>query len=217
MLRNRLLAVLLFGLLLISSSAFAETITKTFSHKLLVGQPSQTWEHRIDLPDSAMINEKRFIARDLDIRMGKLVIVKEEFTPNYYYIKVKLAKHTEIFMKGFITIKLEIGDKPLVANTDAPTNLRLSSVAATLKPGFKWTTKNRYAAISLYDLDTQKTVWERISVNTGIKIFDEPFFLEQHRYIWSVKVSDKSGRYSKPVEASFKIVTQDGIVIAIPD
>lgn len=214
---NKLLSVLLVPLFLFASSLSAETITKTFSHRLLVGEQSKTWEHRIDLPDDAVMAQKRFITRELDLRMGKLVVESEVFTPMFYYVKVKLAKHVEMGAAGQITIKLNIGKKPIESDVSAPTNLKLSDVGATLKPIFTWKTEARYAAISLYDVDEQKTVWERVSTTTGFKAFDEPFYLKKHHYIWAVKVSDKSGRYSKPAQAAFKIITQDGVVIAVPE
>ena len=99
----------------------------------------------------------------------------------------------------------------------APTNLKLSEVGAALKPIFTWKTDARYAAISLYDVTEQKTIWERISTTTGYKGFDEGFLKKDHHYIWAVKVSNKNGKWSKPAKAAFRIEQVDGIVVTIPE
>ena len=217
--RLTVLTVLLIGVLLCPLTAQAETIEKEYFHQLKVGEESRNWEHKIDLTDEMMYNGQVFVARELDLRMGKLVVVHEELTPMYYYVKVRLPKpHPSIPMAGKIKIKLTVADNQAnVKAPPAPTKLELSKVGAALKPIFTWKTEARYAAITLYDTTTNQTVWERISTTTGYQGFDEGYLEKGHRYLWAVKVSDKYGKWSQAAQAAFKIDLVDGIVVAIPE
>jgi hypothetical protein len=214
--------VLVLTLALVTLCAFspafaAETITQTFFHQLKVNTPAQSWEHRIDLPESAAMKGQFFVARRLDLRMGKLVIERELFTPTFYYVKVRLPKHFSEPKAGSLKVDLDIDHKPNLTPAPAhPEALALSDVGAARKPVFTWKSPARYAAVTLYDLDTNQTVWERVSTWPGSVAFDEGF-LPLHRYRWAVKVSGENGRWSKEVQAGFKIVEQNGIVVAIPE
>jgi hypothetical protein len=153
------------------------------------------------------------------LREGKLVIEHEELTQLYYYVKVRLAKpHESVPMAGKIKIKLTVADHPTcVMPPDAPTQLSLSEVGAALKPIFTWKSKSRYAAITLFDMTEQQTVWERISTTQNYKGFDEGYLKKGHSYIWAVKVSDKHAVYSQATQAAFTIKEVDGIVVAVPE
>lgn len=195
----------------------AQTIEKDFFHQLKVGEQPQSWEHRIDLPEEAAMQGRAFVERSLDLRMGKLVIECELLTPMFYYVKVRLPKHPEVPMAGSLKIELKIGDIISNKSPHAPAQLALSEYGATLKPIFTWKTTARYAAISLYDVTQQKTVWERVSTTCGYIGFDEGWLKKDHRYRWAVKVSEANGRYSSEVMSGFKIEEQNGVVIAIPE
>ena len=209
--------ILMVGcLLLVAQVAAAETLTKTFFHQLLVTDPATSFEHRIDLPEEAAMAGKYFIKRSLDLRMGKLVVEREEFTPQYYYVKVRLPKLVGQPMAGQIKIDLEIGTPVTAPAVEAPTKLKLFEHAAALKPVFTWTTKERYAMVTLYDLDEQKTVWERVSTLPGYIGFDEGY-IAKHRYMWAVRVGNEYGKWSTEVQARFHIETQDGIVVAVEE
>jgi hypothetical protein len=196
-----------------------QTVEKEFFHQLKVGEPSQSWEHRIELSDEMMHTNQCFVARELDLREGRLVIEHEEFTPLYYFVKVRLAKpHPSVPMAGKIKIKLTVGNQSAaVTPPAAPTELKLSEVGAALKPIFTWKTKSRYAAVALFDLTTQQTVWERISTTQGFKAFDEGYLKKGHKYIWAVKVSDKFAVYSTSSQAAFRIEEVDGVVVTVPE
>ncbi|MBU1107809.1 MAG: hypothetical protein KKB51_14140 [Candidatus Riflebacteria bacterium] len=215
--RTKLALFLVLCFALTCLTAQAQTIEKTFFHQLKVGEQPQSWEHRIDLPEEAAMQGRVFVARSLDLRMGKLVIESELFTPTFYYVKVRLPKHPEVPMAGNLTVELKIGDVLSNVAPQAASQLALSEYGATLKPIFTWKTPARYAAITLYDLTEQNTVWERVSTTCGYIGFDEGWLKKDHRYRWAVKVSEVNGRYSPEVMAGFRIEEQNGVVIAIPD
>ncbi len=215
--RSKLVLFLALCFAVTCLTAQAQTVEKNFFHQLKVGEQPQSWEHRIDLPEEAAMQGKVFVARNLDLRMGKLVIERELFTPTFYYVKVRLPKHPDVPMAGNLKVELKIGDVISGNAPQAPTELALSPVGATLKPIFTWKTPARYAAISLYDLTEQKTVWERVSTLSGYIGFDEGWLKKDHRYRWAVKVSEANGRYSPEVSAGFRIEEQNGVVIAIPE
>ncbi|MEW6708444.1 MAG: hypothetical protein AB1403_01360 [Candidatus Riflebacteria bacterium] len=218
--RLSVFTVLMACLLVFSSAAQATQLyEKDFFHQLKVGEPSQSWEHRIDLTDEMMHKGQCFVARELDLREGKLVIEHEELTQLYYYVKVRLAKpHVSVPMAGKIKITLTVADHPSCpVPPGAPTNLALSEAGATLKPIFTWKTDARYAAITLFDATLQKTIWERISTTQGFKGFDEGMLTKGHHYIWAVKVSHKQAAWSWETQAGFRIEEVNGVVVAIPE
>ncbi|MBF0409128.1 MAG: hypothetical protein HQM10_17400 [Candidatus Riflebacteria bacterium] len=213
-----LMVVFLFALLSIGAASAEEMISQEFSHSLLVNQPSQSWEHRIDLPLQTEGQFKIFIKRKLSLD-GRLVIEREELTPTYYYVKVRLPKYIGEFAGGKLTVKLFMDKSPL--NTpplDAPENLKLMEGSAARHPDFIWKGAKKYSAITLYDVDTNQTIWERIILGYEGAGFDEPTYLDLHHYRWAVKQSDETGRWSNEAQAGFRIEEQsDGSVIAIPE
>lgn len=215
--RIRTILLLLVSMFIVSVAAQAETIEQNFFHQLIVGAQPQSFEHRIDLPETAAMKGQVFVGRNLDLRMGKLVIERELLTPTFYYVKVRLPKHVDVPMAGNLKVALEIGDVLSTATPEAPAKLALSSAGATLKPVFTWKTTCRYAAITLFDMTEQKTVWERVSTTCGYIGFDEGYLKKDHRYRWAVKVSDINGRFSTETVAGFRIEEQNGVVIAIPE
>lgn len=215
--RTKSILLLALGFVFTCLIVQAQTIENNFFHQLKVGEQPQSWEHRIDLPEEAAMLGHVFVERSLDLRMGKLVIECELFTPTFYYVKVRLPKHPEVPLAGNLKVELKIGDIISTKAPPAPTQLALSEYGATLKPIFTWKTTVRYAALSLYDLTEQKTVWERVATTGGYIGFDEGWLKKDHRYRWAVKVSEANGRYSSEAMAGFKIEEQNGAVIAIPE
>jgi hypothetical protein len=212
------LTIFAFVMLFACSAQAVEFYEKEFFHQLPVGTDAQSWEHKIDLTDEMMYKDQNFVAREIDLREGKLVVEHEELTSMYYYVKVRLPKHKDLPMAGKIKVKLTVADNPVCPfPPSAPTDLSLSKVGATLKPIFTWKTDERYAAITLYDVTDQKTVWERISTTQGYKAFDDGFLKTDHHYKWAVKVSNKYAAYSKEAMAGFRIEEVDGVVVAIPE
>jgi len=203
--RTKLVLFLALCFALACLTAQAETIENNFFHQLKIGEQPQSWEHRIDLPEAAAMQGRVFVSRNLDLRMGELVIECELFTPTFYYVKVRLPKHPEVPMAGNLKVELQIGEVLSNTTPKAPALLALSEVGATLKPIFTWKTPARYAAISLYDLTEQQTVWERVSTTCGYIGFDEGWLKKDHRYRWAVKVSEatrNSGEIS-PINVKF--------------
>ncbi|GAB4281569.1 MAG: hypothetical protein Kow0029_26760 [Candidatus Rifleibacteriota bacterium] len=218
--RYTVFALLMACLLVCSTGVKADELyEQEFFHQLKAGEPSQSWEHRIDLTDAMMQNGKAFVAREIDLREGKLVVEAEELTQLYYYVKVRLAKpHPSVPMAGKIKIQLTVADHGSCPfPPDPPANLALSPVGAALKPVFTWKTDAKYAKITLYDMTTQETVWERISTTKGYKAFDEGFLTKGHHYKWAVRVSYKQADYSNETVAAFRIDEVGGVVVAIPE
>ena len=203
--------------LLAPFAAAAATVSQTFDHQLLVNQPPQSWEHRIDLPDAQAFAGEIFVKRDLAID-GRLVIEREILTPTYYYVKVRLPKHPSEPMRGILKVTLDTAKNAPVTPVLAPvTDLKLITDAApVLRPVFAWKGDGRFAAVTLYDLDLNQTVMERVQVNHKAIQFTEGW-LQHHHYRWAVKQSDETGRYSKEVQAGFRIEKVNGVVVAIPE
>jgi hypothetical protein len=120
-------------------------------------------------------------------------------------------------MAGNLKVELLVGDVISDKKPEAPVSLVLSPVGATLKPIFTWKTNCRYAAVTLLDVTSQQTVWERVATKAGYIGFDEGYLKKDHHYRWAVKVSDVNGRYSGETLAGFKIVEQNGVVVAVPE
>lgn len=213
----RPLLVLALFVCLVPALAGAEILTHTFSHQALVADPAKDYEHRIDLPEAMAMQGKIFVKRDLDTRMGKLVVVTEEFTPMYYYIKVRLPKVVGQPMGGQIKIDLTVADQPIAPTLiPAPEKAHIFEHSAARKPVFVWESKTKYAAVTLFDVAAGKTIWERISTALPACAFDEGY-LPLGRYKWAVKQGDATGRWSTEVQKSFQIVNQNGIVVIIEE
>jgi hypothetical protein len=214
------IAVCCLFVLLAGATAQAEvaTLTKVFDHQLLVNSHPQSWEHRIDLPEAAAFTGRIFRTRRLQLE-GRLVIEAEELTPTYYYVKVRLPKHFQEPARGILTVTLTYGEPVTPPPAPAaPTDLKIAPISAARKPAFTWKAAPaaRYGAITLYDLDTNQTVWERVSVKPGVALFDEGY-LPLHRYLWAVKVSDEHGRWSTESRAAFRIMEKDGVVVIVEE
>lgn len=207
---------LLVGLVVIGTVVRAEEITKTFEHQLLVNSQPQSWEHRIDLPENLMAQGIYFQKRNLQV-VGKLVIEREVLTRTSYYIKVRLPKVFEEPKFGAVTVKLEANSlPPSTALVAAPTDLKLAEVTPALRPAITWKGAPRFAHVTLYDVDENATVLERVAVNHKFVAVDEGW-LKHHHYIWAVKLADEYGRTSSEVQFKFRIEKQNGIVVAVPE
>ncbi len=208
--------VVLVGLLLVGSVVRAEEITKTFEHQLLVNSNPQSWEHRIDLPENLMQQGIYFQKRNLQV-VGRLVIEQEVLTRTSYYIKVRLPKHFEEPMYGAVTVKIDANDlPPSTAAVAAPTDLKLAEVAPALRPVITWKGAPRFAHVTLYDVDENATVLERVAVNHKHVAVDEGW-LKHHHYIWAVRLADDYGKTSPEVMFKFRIEKQNGVVVTVPE
>ncbi|MFZ2959623.1 MAG: hypothetical protein WA705_22280 [Candidatus Ozemobacteraceae bacterium] len=210
----------LFMLVLLTAGVAraGETVTQEFKHNLIINQPAQSWEHRIDLPADCGNHGFIFVKRELQLD-GRLVIEREELTPTYYYVKVKLPKHLEEPVAGILVVKLSVDkQQALVPVLDAPTGLKLMEGCASRRPAFLWNGAKKYSVISLYDVNTNQTIWERVIVKHTGAAYDEPNYIELHHYKWAVMQSDETGRWSKETQAGFRVEQQpNGSVIAIPE
>lgn len=199
-----------------TGTACAETLTQTFKHVLIVNTPPQSFEHRIDLPDAAMQAGQVFNRRRLKLD-GRLVIEREELTRTWYYVKVRLPKHPAEPMMGELKVELDYGapiaPPPLLP---APTHLQVATISAALRPAFTWKGEGKYTAFTLYDLDADKTVMERVAVIHDYTQVSEGW-LEHHRYRWAVRQADETGRYGPEAQAAFRIAVVNGIVTIIPE
>ena len=202
--RNLILTVL-FIFAVFSCPVFGENLTQSFSHKLSIGEQSNTWEHRIDLPAAQNMRGRIFNGRTLSLD-GKLQIVAEELTPTYYYIKVRLVKATLWFAKGTVDVTLNIGDAP--ANypvLDSPSRLKIYGNNGL---SFYWEGTGDYSAISLLENNTAKTLWERVIVGKDTCDLSEVHLTVPNHYTWAVKQSDGTGRYSKEAQSRFRMEYQ---------
>ena len=209
-------AALVLGLLLVSSCVQAEVISQKFEHQLLVNSQPQSWEHRIDLPENMMQQGLYFLKRDLQV-VGRLVIEREVLTRTSYYIKVRLPKHYEEPMYGAVTVSVEASAQtPAGTPVAAPTEVKLFEVAPALRPVITWKGDTRFAHVTLYDLDENATVLERVTVNHKYASVVEGW-LKQHHYRWAIKLADDFGKTSKEVQVGFRIETQNGVVVVVPE
>jgi len=204
--RNTLHFLLLIVLCatLLPSAAWAETVSQVFEHKLGMNQAAQSWEHRIDLPDAMAQQGKSFFRRTLSLS-GKLVIEREELTATYYYIRVHLPK-AFFGSKGAVTVQLEaVENLPPCAPVARPTGLALAKNSDPTAPTFAWNGLGKYAAISLYDVTDNMTVFERIVVGVRSCAMDEGRLAIGHHFKWAVCESDECARYSPEAQAGFRL------------
>lgn len=193
----------------------AEVIEKTFFHQLKIGDEPQNFRHVIPLPEAEMMSGRVFSERDLSLMMGDLAIVREELTPMYYFIEVRLTKHKKLPAAGQVTVELKTGKGISSQVSKPPQNLSIAEISAALKPIFTWEAEDRYAVVSLYDLTKDELIWERISPTSGFIAYDEGFLDNGHEYEWSVRVGKSNGNFSEPKLARFEIRTIDGVVTII--
>jgi hypothetical protein len=200
------IAVVLCLALLIGAPASADQITQAFEHSLGIGTAAKSFEHRIDLPEALAAKNMVFQKRELT-RAGKLVIEREELTPTYYYVKVRLPKALLWMAKGSINVTLtaETGAPSTVAPA-APTDLHISEPA--LSPKFSWQGLGQYSAITVMDRVSGTTAWERIILNAKGCQLDEGSLKVGHRYVWAVKQASLNGKYSAEVANAFRIGTK---------
>lgn len=195
----------------------AEKLTKTFAHQLLVVDPPQSWEHRIDLPEEFAQKGLYFTKRNFRTQ-GKLAVEIEEFKPTYYYVKVRLPKMVGQGMAGDITIELDVEKpQPLPPVLGVPTELKLFPVAPALRPCFQWKGAEKYAAVALCDAASGKTIFERVVRGWSSCGVEEIWLELGHHYIWAVRQADETARYSPESQARFRIEKVDGIVVTVPE
>jgi len=211
-----LVAVLLFAVALVCPVS-AETLSQTFTHELVVTAPAQSWEHRIDLPEELSATGRIFVRRALELT-GRMVIEREQFTPTYYYVKVRLPKLVGEPMKGILKVDLELGSQPAVTPVPGqPTGLGTAPVTPALRPAFIWKGTGPYYAVTLYDVDENRTVMERVVIRNTYCSSTSEEWLKHHHYRWAVKQADETGRWSKEAQAGFRIEVKDGVVVTIPE
>lgn len=197
----------LFFALLAPAAIWAEAVTQSFSHKLAGGAVSESWEHRIDLPDNLSQQGFSFFRRTLALD-GKLEIEREELTATYYYLKVHLAK-SFWGSKGNVKIQLEAAkDLPPCNPVSAPTDLKIPSNSEPVCPNFSWKGIGKYSAVTLYDVTANQTVWERIIPTASTFSMQEGRLAVDHHFKWAVKQSDECARYSPETQAGFRLEIQ---------
>lgn len=200
----RFLVLIAVCTFLVPAAAWAETVSQSFDHKLGMNQAGQSWDHRIDLPDSMQQQGMSFFRRKLALS-GKLEIEREELTATYYFIRVRLAK-AFLGSKGSVAVQLEaVTNLPPCAPVAQPTGLALARNSDPMCPSFTWKGLGKYAAISLYDTTSNSTVWERIVVNTLYGSMNEGRLAIGHHYKWAVCESDECARYSPETQAGFRL------------
>ncbi|MBF0545502.1 MAG: hypothetical protein HQM08_13760 [Candidatus Riflebacteria bacterium] len=196
--------VVLFQVFLGFSCLWADTVSQTFSHKLSGNEASQSWEHKIDLPDNLSQQGFSFWKRTLTLS-GKLEIEHEELTATYYYIKVHLAK-SFWGSKGDAVVQLEAQkDAPPCNPIPTPTELTIPSNSEPTCPDFTWKGPGKYSAVSLYDVTSNQTVCERIIPGKNLFSMKEGRLSIDHHYKWGVKQSDECARYSPEAQAGFRL------------
>lgn len=192
----------IIAMLMLLSPLGAEELSQKFSHSLSLGNPAQSYEHRIDLPENWAAEGKYFVGRSLAVD-GKLVIEREELSKTYYYVKVRLPKATLWFAKGSINISLkaekDVSPAPALS---APADLKVNG---GYYPRFSWNGSGNYSAISLLDRSNGGTVWERVILNAHKCDMDEGNVRIGGKYAWAVKQSDNSGRYSLEATRNFRV------------
>lgn len=199
------------------SPVSAEPLSQTFAHELVVTAPAQSWEHRIDLPEELAAKGQIFVRRALEMT-GPMVIEREQFTPTYYYVKVRLPKLVGEPMKGILKVDLELGTQPVVTPVPGqPTGLAIAPVSPALRPVFIWKGTGPYYAVSLYDVDENRTVMERVVIRNQYCSSTSEEWLKHHHYRWAVKQADETGRWSREAQAGFRIEVKDGVVVTIPE
>lgn len=192
--------------LLVTGTAWAETVSQTFEHKLGMNAPAQSWEHRIELTEGQMNDGLFFVRRALTLT-GKLEIESEELKGNYYYVKVWLPK-TFWGTKGALTVNIEALDQtPSMNPPAAPTDLKISGKSDPMAPTFTWKGLGKCSAVTLYDVTTNQTVWERIAVN-ALQAEVSGSLKIGHHYKWAVKQSDENAKYSLETQAGFRLETR---------
>lgn len=189
---------------LVPMTAWAETISQSFDHKLGMNQAAQSWEHRIDLPDAMARKGMSFFRRSLLVSR-KLVIEREELTATSYYVRVRLPK--ALFgSKGTLDVRLEaVGNVPNCPPVACPTGLAFAKDSNPTAPTFTWSGLGKYAAVSLYDVTANKTVFERIVLDSRTCPMDEEPLPIGHHYRWAVRESDECARYSPEAHAAFRL------------
>ena len=186
-----------------SGAACAETIVQNFDHSLGIGTSAQSWEHRIDIPDGLAMKGQVFVKRTLALA-GKLVIEREEFKSNYYYVKVRLPKAWMWVSKGNLAVTLETGaEAPSTQVLEPCQGLRVFGYGTT--PKFSWNGLGKFTAVTLLDRTSAQNVWERVILNGCAGDLDEGSLRVGNHYYFGVRQSDETGRYSTESRAAFRV------------
>jgi len=180
--------------------ARAEEINKEFIHHAGWFHGVTYFEDRVDLPEDALAQKKMFVGRTV-IVSEKGFIVREEMKANYYYVKVGVPDG--IMGKDItVTVNLRVDSNPLTAPiVDRPSNLRVSGSARS--PEFGWSGGGTYTAFTLLNMDSGTTLYERVLMTTQSHKTD--LRLDEGSYIFAVKQSDGTGRYSPETKGKFRV------------
>ncbi|MFC1742709.1 hypothetical protein ACFL35_01855 [Candidatus Riflebacteria bacterium] len=205
--KTRLLAISFLFLFFTATELFAEkTIDKMITHELRVNTKAKSWDHVIRVPEELAMKGYFFVQRHFTtVGLGTLVVVREELKKNYYYLKVRLPKHYSMPAVGSVKIILKLSGEPVnISHPAKPTDLKVSPYGAVLRPIFTWKGGEKYAALTLLDTESGKTIFERaISLHKSC-FYDESAFLKpNHSYIWAVKQANAYGKYGKEVRVEY--------------
>ncbi len=199
-------AIAFFAAVVPAGAVVREQMVQAFDHFSPSGTFETSFEHRIDIPGEWATNNMVFVSRVLRLS-GKLHVEREELTGTYYYIKVGLPRALNAPASGSITIMLEAAaEAPFLPVLDPCDRMTVGGSPA--KPAFSWRGHGEYTAISLFDKSWNKTVWERVvqGATTAVKI--DGNMMVGHHYIWALKQTDETARYSPEAQAAFAIGTR---------
>lgn len=205
--RSSMFFLVLASVLLLCGQASAENISMKFDHALGMGSNSKSYEHRIDIPDEWAMKKIYMDGRSVKTD-GDLVVEREELKPNYYYVKVRLVKGWWGSAKG--SVHINISGSSVLPGSPAPgacSNLKASDPGNM--PNLSWNGLGKYTAVSLMDISSGRTIWERVILGKTSCKMDESYLTVNHRYFFAAKQSDDAGRYSPEAKISFKIGTRE--------
>ncbi|MBF0406487.1 MAG: hypothetical protein HQM10_03985 [Candidatus Riflebacteria bacterium] len=194
--------MIFIALLGITGMASADVIQQSYEHRLGLGQTSESWDHQIDIPADWAAKGYVFNRRML-APTGDLEIEREELSRTYYFVKVRLVKGKLGFAKGSLNVTLEGGAPVAATNLQAPEGL--SVAGKPLTPSFAWNGNGKYFSISLYNRDTNQTLWERVITGNKTVTLNEIKLKIAGKYTFGVCQSDETSKYSKAANRNFRI------------
>jgi len=198
-----------------TSLVYGETYTQKFEYKVGNVTPSYNKEIKIDLPEEFAQKNLIFVKRNVEFPVnqvsvvtpkGKIIGISERLTANSYYLNTRCMNGfwSTPGKKAEVVVTLEIGANPSTSPVlDPPSGLTVTG--APFAPTFNWKGAGKHAALSVIDVKDGKTVFERVVFNSSSYTMDEGTLKPLSEYIWAVKQSDETGRYSKETQARFSI------------
>lgn len=142
--------------------ASANTLNFDFAHKLtLLQHGPKTWDHKIDLPANLQKTGQAIIQRDLTLS-GNLVVIQEQMTPQYYFVRVGLMSKKG---RGSLHVTLTTGTN--TGSTPVPEPPKEISIDSDLPVKLSWFGKAGYHMVSVIDQATGNAVFEKVIIGNG--------------------------------------------------